>query len=128
MKLQLALVAGLFFLLTADPSLAAKPQVSISTNRSFISFVGRTANVILIVRMEVHEGNRRLKVSCDGIDGGVFVSTSRDFSQGKGQAKIYDIGFLLTPATYRCEAVLSRKAEEDGKTKEFTSFVEVIVH
>lgn len=124
---SVALAIGLFFLM-ASGVLAEKPPVAISTSGRFIGvLMGHSANVRLMVRMERHERNWELVVGCEGIDGGVLVSSGRSFWNGEKQAEVYDIGFSLTPATYNCEAVLKRK-QENGKFKEFTSNVEVTIH
>ncbi len=121
-------VASLFFLAVAAGAFAAKTPVTISTlRRALITPLGQSANIVLVVRMEKHERNWGLDVSCDGIDGGVSVSSGKSFENGEKQSEVYDIGFTLSPATYRCEAILKRKLE-DGKMKEFTSFVEVTIH
>lgn len=125
------LVSGIFAARSADPQFYKdhSPQpVTISTlNRLSMAPLGRLANVMLVVRMERHERNWELNVSCDGVNGGIYVSSSKSFKHGEKQSEIYNFGFALSSATYRCEAVLKRK-QEDGKTKEFISAVEVTVH
>ncbi len=130
-RTQVALVVGLFFLVSAASVYADKPPVSINImapGQLRMAALGRSTNVRLIVRMEKHQKNWELNVSCDGIDGGgIYTSTRKSFWNGEGQAEIYDIGFNLSPAAYRCEAILKRKLE-NGKMKESTSFVEVTVY
>ncbi len=126
---QVVLLAGLFFVMTANTLVAKKEAtVSITTlHRATVVPVGKSANIVLIVRMEKHERNWELTVSCDGIDGGMSTSSERSFWNGEKQDEIYDFGFDLSPATYRCEVVLKRK-QMDGKMKEFTSSVEVTIY
>lgn len=120
---NLALAVGSFFLMTAV-SIADSP-VSISTGKRFaMAPIGRTANIVLTVRIEEHEDNRELSVSCDGLDGGIYASSSKSLD-GSEEREVFDISFSLTPATYNCEAVLERVV--DGKKKEFKSSLEVTV-
>lgn len=127
-KKHVASVAGLFFLVTVVGVSAAKPPVTISTlRRALMAPLGRSTNVVLVVRMEKHEKNWELEVSCDGMDGGIRVSSGKSFWNDEKQAEIYDIGFTLPSATYRCEAVLKRK-QEDGKMREFKDFLKMTVY
>lgn len=127
-----ALLTSLFIFL-AMANVAAEPPVVVRTatpGQARMAPLGRTANVALIVRIETNKGNRGLSVSCDGLDGGMFAS-SDVLLEGEGiegwkEKEIFDLGFNLPSATYRCEAVLIRTM--DGKKKKFTSFVEVTVH
>ena len=127
-KKYLAPFVGLFFLAAASAA-AAEVPVSIKTmtpSQLRMASIGRLANVALVVRMEVHPDNRGLEVFCDGINGGIRTSSGELFEEGeKQQKKIYDVGFFLSSATYRCEAVLKRNV--DGDEKQFTSSVEVTV-
>lgn len=137
MRKYMALAGFFLFLMTADvlagrptetqPRLGSSPRpVTISMlNRFPMAPIGRTANIVLVVRVEKHEGNRDVEVSCDGLDGGIYVSSGK-LVDGEAGKEIFDLAFNLTPAVYRCEAVLKRKV--DGKTKEFTSAVEVTVY
>lgn len=124
---HLALTVGSFFLMVAGIAAADSPSVSISTGKRFsMALVGRTANIVLAVRFVKHEGNRDIEVSCNGVDGGIYASSGKSLAGGNEDRKTFDFAFNLTPATYRCEAVLKRVV--GGKKKEFTSFVEVTVH
>ncbi|MBI2674489.1 MAG: hypothetical protein HYX22_02005 [Candidatus Yanofskybacteria bacterium] len=123
-------LVGLFFAFAVTVVAAAeKPQVTISASGRFfpVSFVSRAANVRLIVRMEKHERNWTLDVSCEGLGGGVFTSSGKSFYNGERQAEIYDLSFNLPSATYRCEVTLHRKLES-GEMKNFTSSLEVMVY
>jgi len=125
---QMVLIVGLFFVMSANNAYADKPPVSISTmtpGQIRLAPLGRSANVRLVVWMEKHERNWELEVACDGLDGGIHTSSSRSFWNGEKQQEIYDLGFTLPPATYRCEAVLKRVM--DGKIKYYTSSIEVLV-
>lgn len=128
-KMQsVALIVGVFFLAVAADVSAKKNVVSISTGKRFATApIGRIANIVLTVRIEEHQDNRNLDVSCDGLDGGIYTSSEKPFWNGERQAKVHDIGFDLPPATYLCRAVLQRKLE-NGEMKKFTSFVEVTIY
>lgn len=120
----LAPLASLFFFMAVGVAVANSP-VSISTLKRFsMAPVGRTANIVLVVRIVKHEGNREIDVNCDGYD--LYASSGKSLEGNNEGRKTFDFAFNLTPATYRCEAVLKRV--EDGKKKKFTSFVEVTVH
>jgi len=124
---HVALLVSVFFVFTVAVA-AEKSQVAISTSSRFLpTSFGQSANVRLIVRMEKHDRNWELEVSCDGLDGGFRTSTTKSFWSGNKQASIYDVGFALQSASYLCEAVLMRK-QEDGKVEKFTSSLEVTVH
>lgn len=121
----LALTANLFFLMAAGIAAVERP-VSISTLKRFsMAPIGRMANIVLVVRVEKHDGNREIEVSCDGVDGGIYASSGKSLEGGEDR-KTFDFAFNLMPATYRCQAILKRV--EEGKKKKFTSFVEVMVH
>lgn len=124
----------ILFIFWVAANVAAEPPVitirTATPGQLRMALLGRMANVALVVRIEKNEGNRSLSVSCDGLDGAVFVSSEVTLEgegiEGRKEKEIFDLGFNLSPATYRCEAVLTRTT--DGKTKRFTSFVEVTVH
>ena len=130
--MKLLALVGLFFLsVVAASALAAEPQVSINTmtpGQWRVASLGHSANAALVVRVVKHPRNQELLISCDGMNGGNYSVTKKSFDEGeKHQQKIFDVFFNLSSATYYCEAVLKRK-QEDGKIKEFTSFVEVTVY
>ncbi|HXK40653.1 MAG TPA: hypothetical protein VJ046_00925 [Candidatus Paceibacterota bacterium] len=123
---QVALVVSLFFSVTAiGTAYAEQQQVTISTLRPFVgSLLGNLAKVQLKVAVEPHEGNRVVRVECDGLDGGEFRSGEKQLG-GENERSTHYFGFNLSSATYRCTAILKRVV--DGKMKEFTNVVEVKV-
>ncbi len=125
-KKQMALIVGLFFVMSTVGAFADKPPVSISTLNWFqMAPIGRTANIVLTVKVEKHEDNRDIEVRCDGLDGGIFASSGKSLG-GDTERRTFDFAFNLTPATYRCDAVLKRMV--GGKKKKFTSSIEVTVN
>lgn len=123
-KKQMALIVIWFFLATVGASAAERPISVNTSNRFSMAPIGRTANVALVVRVDRHEGNRSIDVGCDGIAGGLYARSSKSL-EGDRERKTFTFSFNLTPATYRCEAVLKRKM--DGKIREFKDSLELTV-
>ena len=123
---QVALVVGLFFSMVAVGVVyAGQRPVTISTSGPFIgAMLGKSAKVVVKVTVQPHEGNRNIRVECDGLDGGDFRSSDKQLNGEKGRST-HDFGFNLSSATYRCTATLERMV--DGKTKEFVTTVELKV-
>lgn len=123
-KKQMAPVVIWFFLATTGVSAAEQP-VSVNTSDRFsMAPIGRTANVSLVVRIDRHEGNRNIDVDCEGIDEGLYARSGKSL-EGDRERKTFTFAFNLTPATYRCEAVLKRKM--NGKIREFKDSLELTV-
>ncbi len=120
---QMAFVVSLFFLISANV-FAGGPQVTLRiAGRFFGALIGRSANVRLTAKIVKHEGNRNLDVNCDGDD--LYAGSGKSLEGEKEERETFDFAFDLLSGTYRCSAVLTRMA--DGKTKDFTSYVEVEV-
>ncbi|MBI2062468.1 MAG: hypothetical protein HYT64_02150 [Candidatus Yanofskybacteria bacterium] len=123
---RVAPIASLLFVLTVAEVFAGGPRpVTISSSGYFfVASIGRSANIVLVVRVQKNEGNRNLNVSCDSADG-VYVSSGRSLGGGGVERGIFDFGFNLTAATYRCKAVLTRKV--DSRTRELNDSLEISV-
>jgi len=132
---QVALAVSVFFFVLSAASVRATDKVSgpVSINtmtpgQMRLVHFDQSANVRLVVAVEKDEGNRSLDISCDSNEG-LFVRSEKPLEgrkvEGQNERTVFDLGFDLLLATYRCQAILERVV--DGKKKEFTSSVEVIV-
>lgn len=133
---QMALIVSLFFLVAVGAeAFASKQAVTITARSPFVgAVIGHTANIQLTVTVTKDEGNRKITVSCDGIDGGIYVSSEKSLEElpqespedkDKSESRSIDFGFNLPSASYSCRAVLTRMV--DGKAKEFATSVNVRV-
>ena len=120
---QVALVVSLLFLIVVSV-FADNPQVTIAANGRFFntSIGSSSANIRLVVKVEKHEGNRLLGLSCDGE---IYVSSVQAL-EGEKEKRIFDFAFNLPRGQYVCGVILTRI--ENGKTKNFPANTEVVVH
>lgn len=123
---QVALAAGLFFsLVVVGVAFANQRPITVSTSGPFIGVaLGKLAKVVVKITIEPHEGNRNVRVECDGLDGGEFRGSDKQLN-GVNEKSMHDFGFNLSSATYQCTATLFRVV--DGKMKQFHASVELRV-
>lgn len=118
-KMKSAALSSLFFLIVTSGIEASRPPISMSSSARFLmSSFSRPANVVLVVTIEKHGGNKNIVVSCDSVDSEFYRRSDEPLS-GKEERSRFDFSFILSPAKYYCQAVLIRVV--DYKEKEFAS-------
>lgn len=106
----------LCFLFTASVAVGWAEDI-ITLKRSGVIFNSRSANIALVVRIERHDDNRGLEISCESAE---FYTSSSETLHGKDSPveTRFELN-LYKSQEYECRAILIRNTQ--GKKREFTA-------
>ena len=146
MKIFLSFVVCLGLLFVNSMVVMASDEISISMPRTTIFLSSGLAHVMLKIKIQNHEGNRKLRLDWEMGATEVQLNnpTAKEFNGGKPyeiskedefliftdddlrQSTVAGMGGLLLPlGQYEVKATLIRMV--DGKEKEFTATIEVTI-
>lgn len=83
----------------------------------------RSANTVLVVRIEKHNDNRELGITCES---DAFYTSSAESLDGENTPREIRFGLNLYEGQYECRAILSRNI--NGKKKHFSATTKFLVY